>query len=244
MKDIIPTPHTLTWVDSSGTPWHYQASPSQLCNTTLGSETRSPIDKGGLALRLSENGSSSNPHTRPSNIKGSFYFRIETCLSPSPLINDKIIILHRLGRQECGWWLTFLFGGFLPDQSIRRPLPRAAIRGKTPHPTESGREGLKDTKGTCPQGLTDASSWGVWGNSGPTSILSAPPASSSAILRETEPRSCRPPAGDKRKPVAGPRDEGRHFYDGPWSRVCRRLEQRLPVCFPEASVMARRVLLP
>lgn len=233
--------------------WQWQhtltlSGSSQLCNTTLGAETRTPIVKGAVSTaslgkwlflqpRLS-------PHTRPSNITGSFYFGIETCLSPSPLINDKIIILHRLGRQECGWWLTFLFGGFLPDQSIRHPLPRAAIRGKTPHPTERGREGLGGTKGTCPEGLTDASRWGVWGNSGLTSILSEPPASSSAILRETDARSCRPPAGDKRKPVAGPRDEGRHFYDGPWSRIWRRLEQRLPVHFPEASVTARRVLLP
>lgn len=49
-----------------------------------------------------------------------------------------------------------------------------------------------------------------------------------------------PRAGGERKPVAGPRDEGRHFYDGPSSPVARRLQQRLPVRFPEGSVTAHR----
>lgn len=142
---------------------------------------------------------------------------------------------------------NFLFRGFLPDQNIRLPLPRAAIRGEAPHPPKHGRKGLGGggggTKGTSLWGLTDASRWGVWGNSVLTSILSAPPASSSAILRETDDRSCRPPAGGKRKPVAGPRDEGRHFYDGPWSRVWRRIVERLPVGFPEGGVTAGGAVL-
>lgn len=37
---------------------------------------------------------------------------------------------------------NFLFRGFLPDQNIRLPLPRAAIRGEAPHPPKHGRKGL------------------------------------------------------------------------------------------------------
>lgn len=142
-----------------------------------------------------------------------------------------------------GMWVmtNFLFCGFHPDQSIRLPIPVATIKGEAPHPRELGRKGLgsgKVTKGTGLQGLTDASCWGVCGNSVLTSILSVSPASSSAILRETDARSSRPPAKGEWKPVAGPRDKGRHFYDGPWSWVWRRIEERLPVSFPEAGVTA------
>lgn len=155
----------------------------------------------------------------------------ETCLSSSPLINDEVIIFPKV-------MTNFLFDGFLPDQSIRLFLPRAAIEAL--HPIERRREAQEGTRGTCPQGLTDASCCGVWCKSGLTSILSAAPASSSAILRETDACRGRPPAGDERKPVASPRDEGRHFYDGLWIRIWRRIEQRFPVPFPEASVSGGR----
>lgn len=89
---------------------------------------------------------------------------------------------------------NFLFGGFLPDQSTRLALPRAAM--EAPHRLERGREGQEDPRGTRPRGLTAASCCGVWSESGLTSILSAAPASSSAILRETDARSGRPPAGE------------------------------------------------
>ena len=144
------------------------------------------------------------------------------------------------------WVMTnFLFCDFHPDQSIRLPIPVATIKGEAPHPRERGKKGLgrgwgggEVTKGTGLQGLTDASCWGVCGNSVLISILSVSPASSSAILRETDARSSRPLAKGEWKPVAGPRDKGRHFYDGPWSWVWRRIKERLPVRFPEAGVTA------
>eukprot|EP00069_Balaena_mysticetus_P017740 bmy_10942T0 len=51
--------------------------------------------------------------------------RTEASLNSSRLINDKVIIHRRLGRQEY--------------QSIRLPLPRATVRGEAPHPPERGK---------------------------------------------------------------------------------------------------------
>lgn len=112
------------------------------------------------------------------------------------------------------------------------PFPSNAMESRAPHPPRRGGRLLGErTKGANGWRLTEVGGWGAREGSGLTSILSPPSVSSSAILRETNACSSRPPATGERKPVASQTRRRRHFYDGPWSQVCRSTRS----CFRSAS---------